>query len=94
MDDRTLTTENKENNHRDLYRSKHPGRLLPTASTFGPLPNYGGEAYSLPFINPNKKGGFASGKMTYAPMQKKMILGKLTRASASASETQENTLAS
>jgi len=61
------------------YRSSHPGRLLPTASTFGPMPNYGGEVISLPLVGVNKKG-FASGKVAYDPHQRKRLLGEISRA--------------
>lgn len=72
----------KENvNKTCIYKSIHPGRLLPTASTFGPLPNYSGEEYSLPLVREYKKGCFASGKLSYAPLQKKKILGFINRTS-------------
>lgn len=72
----------KENvNPTQIYKSIHPGRLLPTASTFGPLPNYGGEAFCLPLIHEHKKGCFASGKLTFDPVEKKKILGLLKRTS-------------
>ena len=73
----TILQENQ--NKMNLYKSKHPGRLLPTASTFGPLPNFGGEEYHLPVINENKKGCFAFGKLSYDPLQKKKILGLIIR---------------
>lgn len=80
--------ENKENEHTMFFKSKHLGRLLPTASTFGPIPNYGGEAYSLPYLHPIKKGGFASGKITFDPLYRKKILGMINRASTIKSEDQ------
>lgn len=74
------TMQLKENeNRQSLYRSIHLGRLVPTASTFAPLPNYGGEELSLPIIYEGKKGCFASGKLSYAPIQKRRILGELNR---------------
>lgn len=74
--------ELKENhNSRDLYRSIHPGRLVPTASTFAPIPNYGGKSYNLPLVGETKKG-FASGKLAYDPFQKKRLFGILIRASS------------
>lgn len=63
------------------YKSVHPGRLVPTASTFAPVPNYGGERLSLPLVGGNKKG-FASGKLGSDPNHRKQLLGRLTRASA------------
>ena len=83
MTDTVNSCELKENvNPTKLYKSKHPGRLLPTASTFGQLANYGGEVYRLPLIGENKKGCFASGKYTFAPLKKKMILGSINRANS------------
>ena len=80
----------KENlNPTNLHRSKYPGRLLPTASTFGPFPNYGGGEFSLPIIKEHKKGCFASGKLSYAPLQKKRILGEITRANTNQSKDKE-----
>lgn len=65
MTEVTTNIENKENERVVLFKSKHLGRLLPTASTFGPIPNYGGEAYTLPYVHPIKKGGFVASKMSF-----------------------------
>lgn len=72
---------------RPHYRSQHPGRLLPTASTFGPMPNYGGEVISLPLVGVNKKG-FASGKVAYDPVARKRLLGEIIRANTSGRKDQ------
>lgn len=62
-----------------LYRSKYPPKLIPTASTFAPITNHNGDYFTLPSVTKDKMKGFATGKGTYAPLQKKKILSKLIR---------------
>jgi len=69
------------NNSSKPYKSVHPGTLVPTASTFAPVPNYGGERLSLPMVGHAKKG-FTSGKVCHDPQMRRALFGELSRASA------------